>query len=617
MRFLVQSFVKPLGLLFIMCHAAVGYIPGVSSAETVSPVRIVVFGDTACVPLESGAGVYVDQLHEALLERGVASIVENRSQAGSHSGSRMDNDKIKVAHGMDRFTSSLRLNTAEAPDFAIVHFGLEDAWIDGEPEAFGPRIPLPLYRYNLESFVDRLRDKGVIPILITPNPVGDRWGRDQQSAIADFAQACRQVSAEYGVPIVDLNAHLLNLCRLYDRPLQSWLVDERIPASEAHRFLADRVAAEISGIIKVTHRDENDGPLPAGYSIPVLDLADQKHRQVIVDREEGQYLGHPTTCLLEDGKTMLCVYPKGHGRGPIVYKTSVDGGLTWSDRLPVPDNWSTSLEVPTLHRVVDADGNRRVIMWSGLYPSRLAVSEDDGAEWSPLQPVGDWGGIVVMGCLFPQNLGDGRYMALFHDDGRFFTDGGNRTGVFTLYKTFSKDGGLTWNFPEKVYEGSFAHLCEPGVVRSPDGRTLAVLLRENSRRINSHVIFSTDEGLTWSQPRQLPAALTGDRHTAVYSPDGRLFISFRDTTLDSPTKGDWVGWVGTFDDIANGTDGQYRVRLMENHKGADCAYPGVEILPDGTIVTTTYGHWEPEKSPYIVSVRLSLDELDKMAAQLN
>jgi hypothetical protein len=93
-----------------------------------------------------------------------------------------------------------------------------------------------------------------------------------------------------------------------------------------------------------------------GYTLPLLDLAKQPDRQVIVDREKGQYLGHPSTVLLEDGKTILCVYPKGHGKGGIVYKKSEDGGLTWSERLPTPDNWSTSKEVPTIHRVVDAKG---------------------------------------------------------------------------------------------------------------------------------------------------------------------------------------------------------------------------------------------------------------------
>ena len=51
-----------------------------------------------------------------------------------------------------------------------------------------------------------------------------------------------------------------------------------------------------------------------GYSIPTIDLSKQAHRQIIVDREKGQYLGHPSTVLLEDNKTMLVVYPKGHGR---------------------------------------------------------------------------------------------------------------------------------------------------------------------------------------------------------------------------------------------------------------------------------------------------------------
>jgi len=357
--------------------------------------------------------------------------------------------------------------------------------------------------------------------------------------------------------------------------------------------------------------DEKKSP-PRGYSIPLVDLADETERQVVVDREPGQYLGHPTTVLLEDNRTMITVYPKGHGRGAIVMKRSDDAGLTWSERLPTPENWSTSLEVPTLHRVVDKQGTRRIIMFSGLYPIRMAVSEDDGKSWSPLEAIGDFGGVVTMATVVRVNNGD--YLAFFHDDGRFLR-GEGKTTKFRVYTTRSTDGGLTWQQPVVIAEHPQAHLCEPGVIRSPDGNQLAMLLRENSRKFNSFVCFSDDEGRTWSEPRELPGALTGDRHVGRYAADGRLFITFRDTTHQSPTKGDWVGWVGRYEDIVAGREGQYRVRLMDNHRGADCAYPGLERLPDDTFVTTTYGHWTPGESPYIVSLRFKLAELDAKLAQ--
>ncbi|MFN7929912.1 MAG: sialidase family protein [Blastocatellia bacterium] len=358
-----------------------------------------------------------------------------------------------------------------------------------------------------------------------------------------------------------------------------------------------------------------------GYSIPLLDLATETPRQTIVDREPGQYIGHPTTVLLEDGKTILTVYPKGHGKGAIQLRRSTDGGKTWSARLPTPKSWETSLETPTIHRVIDKRGKKRLIVFSGLYPIRTALSEDDGKTWSELQPIGGahpFGGIVAMASV--ERLKNGDYLALFHDDGRFLRADSKpvKPPIFTVYKTISSDGGLTWSQPEAIASQPPVHLCEPGLIRSPDGKQLAVLLRENSRQRNSFVIFSNDEGKTWSAPRELPGALTGDRHTGKYAPDGRLFISFRDTTLDSPTKGDWVAWVGTYDDIVQGREGQYRVRLMQNHKNAsgwnaDCAYPGVEILRDGTFVTTTYGHWREGELPYVVSVRLTLKELDAKA----
>jgi hypothetical protein len=352
------------------------------------------------------------------------------------------------------------------------------------------------------------------------------------------------------------------------------------------------------------------GAQPRGYSIPFIDLAAETERQVVVDRDPSTYLGHPTTALLADGRTLLAVYPKGHGRGPIVLKRSRDGGRTWSERLPAPANWATSQETPTLHRVLAAGGKPRLLLFSGLYPIRMSRSEDDGVNWTPLEPIGSFGGVVAMSSLV--RLRDGRQRAFFYDDGRFL-HGENKSGPFVVYTTVSRDGGLTWSEPRAIVAHSEAQLCEPGVVRSPSGGRLAMLLRENSRRFNSFMSFSDDEGENWTAPFALPGALTGDRHAAVYAPDGRLLVTFRDTTLESPTRGDWVAWVGRFEDLLAQREGQYRVRLMKNHKEADCCYAGIERLRDGTLVATSYGHWAPNEQPFIVSVRLTLAELDARA----
>ena len=64
-----------------------------------------------------------------------------------------------------------------------------------------------------------------------------------------------------------------------------------------------------------------------------------------------------------------------------------------------------------------------------------------------------------------------------------------------------------------------------------------------------------------------------------------------------------------------GATGQYSVCLKENTEIYDTAYPGVEIFPDSTYVVTTYGHWVKGQSPYILSVRFKLEELDAIAKQ--
>lgn len=47
------------------------------------------------------------------------------------------------------------------------------------------------------------------------------------------------------------------------------------------------------------------------------------------------------------------------------------------------------------------------MMFSGLYPVRMASSEDDGKNWTPLEKVGDFGGIVALGSVVSKRRGLG------------------------------------------------------------------------------------------------------------------------------------------------------------------------------------------------------------------
>ncbi|MFC2158858.1 GDSL-type esterase/lipase family protein [Acidobacteriota bacterium] len=590
---------------------------GKTGTAPLPALRIITFGDSTTAERSTIKKVYSTWLVEELPKFGLNVEVINYGIPGN-----------TTSDARKRFQRDVM---DQKPELVIIQFGLNDSAIDVSQGSRDPRLPQETYTENLKSMVGELKQAGKKVILMTQNPmywtpklkeiygsppfdVEDPTGLNILNS--KYAQTVRDISIEFKVPLIDVYRLFSSSLDSDEEEAASLLLDGIHPNDRGHEIISAKLIDEIRALFPVYAAEQpylGRTPMSRGYSIPLLDLADDKHRQVIVDREEGQYLGHPTTVLLEDGRTIITVYPKGHGRGAIVMKRSYDAGLTWTNRLPTPKTWETSLEVPTIHRVIDSEGTKRLILFSGLYPIRLAVSEDDGTSWSELSPIGEFGGIVTMAAVVQLKNGD--YMALFHDDGRFLRKDQRRENppVFRVYKTLSSDGGLHWGPPVVIADHPTAHLCEPGIVRSPDGNQMAMLLRENSRKYNSFVSFSNDEGWSWSIPKELPGALTGDRHTGRYAPDGRLFITFRDRTHESLTQGDWVGWVGTYEDIRNGREGQYRVRLMDNTKGADTAYPGLELLPDGTFVTTTYGHWVEGEEPFIMSVSLKLEELDTLA----
>ena len=368
-------------------------------------------------------------------------------------------------------------------------------------------------------------------------------------------------------------------------------------------------------------------------ALTCIDLADDTSRQVVIARgtsDPDGYHAHPTTALLDDGKTLFCVWNIGHGghAGPMA--RSVDGGLTWT-RLDdtLPPNYVNFKNCPSLYRIADMQGRERLWVYAArtlidkeqprAFPGRLQgwmpriVSEDDGKTWREEPPLGrSLAGDDPFRCVMTFSsmvrLKDGSTLGMFH------RGKGGKDAQLQVLQSTTRDGGFTWSEPVMACDGTVLDgkdPCEPYVFRSPDGDELCCLMRENRRSGTSLVMFSRDEGATWTEAVDAPWGLTGDRHHGIRLPDGRLVIVFRNASPGAKDRG-FIAWIGTYDDIRQGRPGQYRVSLLNTFK--DGFYPGIHLLPDGTIVATTYANYrEDDVGCSIVSIRFTIDEIDTLA----
>ncbi len=412
------------------------------------------------------------------------------------------------------------------------------------------------------------------------------------------------------------------------------------------------------------------------YKIPLVDLSikpeniseglDYLFEYTIVD-DSSAYLGHPDSVLLNNGD-ILTFYPQGHGKGAILSKISDDGGVTYTKEIEnQPKSWEKSLETPTVYRLQFKNGEEKLILisanskWPGMSTPKgfnSSISLDEGKSWTefkrfwdnesemPLIP------IVAMASLTRlKENGEfvDKWMGIFHDHN------------FVNYKTiltFDENGEYDWSKPEPYLTEyrdieTYAGICEVECIRSECGMgdELCLIARCNKKRNTSLLFFSTDEGENWSRPIEAPITLNGERHKAEWLPDGRLFITFRsiernkrmvkkmrkDGGMKNWYSEGWIAWVGTYDDLKNCNEGQYRIKIAHTYldhqkvpslsANADTGYCGNVVLKDGTVVTSSYGIFSPEekevgkydtdkgkqkRKTFIVSKRIRLSDVEKL-----
>ena len=367
-------------------------------------------------------------------------------------------------------------------------------------------------------------------------------------------------------------------------------------------------------------------------TVPVVQLDASKLSDIDKDETNAKgrrYLGQPDMVMLDDSRTLLTVYPVGHGHGKLVMQVSEDAGETWTEKTDIPSSWSKSLETPTIYKLHLANGKTRLMLITGL-PNwgngetdanghiggwNTSYSDDGGKTWTEYK---NWHEkkkdgstnytIVAMASLVQLKDANGndiqKWMGVYHD-----ADYVN----YKTYLTFDENGNEQWSEPEKYLSEyraieSTYQMCEIGMFRSPDGERIVGLARSQSHNNPSTLIYSDDEGETWSEPMDLPGSLAGERHKALYDPvSGKLVITFREIQYDLNKNnqfdgandwmaGDWVAWVGTYEDLMEQNEGQCHILLCEdwanNRYSGDTGYTGMVVLPDGTFVMDSYGHWD-------------------------
>lgn len=375
----------------------------------------------------------------------------------------------------------------------------------------------------------------------------------------------------------------------------------------------------------------------------------------VVDNSKD-YLAHPDSILLNDGR-ILTLYPAGHGKGAILNSISQDNGITWENQvISTPSSWESSEETPTIYRLNFISDKQKLIMisanpkWPGYWTGdgfNVSLSDDDGASWTQFEKFygkdsnNHVSPIVAMSSLVrlkENGVFVDKWMGVFHDN------------KFINYKsilTFDEQDNMNWSIPEPYFSEyrnieKDTQMCEVLIIRSDNGTgdQLCLLTRSNSKKHNSLISFSDDEGITWSEPREVPSSISGERHKAQYVGD-RLFITFRSIERDRSmvkqyrqkisskwySEG-WVAWVGTYEDLVEGNPGQYRMRLAHTYfdgqtnaelpANADTGYSGVVLLDDGTLIVSSYGSFGEKKADgkgyktYIVSKRLRLEDIDQL-----
>lgn len=211
------------------------FVP-VASSPNNAPVDVFIAGDstvmtytnTASPNDQAGWGQMIPALYNT------AATFHNHAIGGRTARRFIDEGRL------DRIWSQIN-----AGDYLLVQFGTNDAHRTATYTINGQTIPYYLdpntdFKYYLSRYIDGARQRSVNLIFVTPPPRNSAYCTGG-NGMAAHAQAMRELAAERGIPLADLNAKTVNYLRAI------------CPAPTPENFFLIRADGSVDG----THFQEN------------------------------------------------------------------------------------------------------------------------------------------------------------------------------------------------------------------------------------------------------------------------------------------------------------------------------------------------------------------------
>lgn len=200
-------------------------------------IRVVTLGDSITKGVRSG--VAEDQTFAAELQR--------QLRAGNYPDAEVINVGIggeMAGQGLKRLEREV---VAKKPHLVTIMYGHNDSYIDVGKTTV--RVTVPRFRADMSQLVERLREAGITPILMTPPAYAEKSGPNGAGEhcnikLSRYAEVVRQVAETLQVPLVDHYSAWEAVSKA-GTDLNEWTTDGYHPNSKGHVDLAGRILPTI------------------------------------------------------------------------------------------------------------------------------------------------------------------------------------------------------------------------------------------------------------------------------------------------------------------------------------------------------------------------------------